>query len=306
MARLEQEELLKRIEEGKVKIIEALNNKRLKWTENAAIWFVNPANGGKDNYSTTQVCHAGLNGRYRDCTKGQAVVNVLMDGSGYATGRILPKEVELWFVDYILNRSPYQSTFIEKDAEKALETQVTVSTGEVPANLMSAGMVALRRLWEYTSVAHTAYDLVQAGVNEDLAYVLGHLITCGEGVTPDSSVDWKNCRAGHCSLNPAVMGFKELKNFLAHNVVTPRANYFDGGEYDGYDPMYGKANGTDIHGYVVRNFPYERYTDVAKVETNPFTRALAAPQADVVKYPLAIKVMAEWANEHLMEKINNA
>ncbi|MNQ96273.1 hypothetical protein D3C85_1118690 [compost metagenome] len=214
----------------------------------------------------------------------------------------------MWFVDYILNRSPYADTFITKDAKQALEQKYTVSDGNHPANLMAAGMVALRRLWEYTYVAAAAYDLAKAGVNEDLAFLLGHTVNVQSVPKDDSPTTWSACTAGHCSLTPS-MGWKAIKNFLDHKVVQPKELYSKGGGYMGYDGMYGECPyGAGFYKFVAGNFPYAKCKGgPATTNLNPFMAAKQAEYVDNrVPYSKAIEVMAEWAKTTLMGKINNA
>lgn len=291
------------IEEGRQKLI-----KGAKWKQNTTILFIkaNGELGVVDNH----VCHAVLrNGAY-----SKFVINGLNSGESYNanSGRYLPPETEHWFVDYILNRSPYQEIFIEKDAKKALETRTTIASTELPANIVAAGLVALRRLWEYNSVARTAHDLVLAGVNEDLAFYLGHCMQIEDHIKPDSTASWTACKAGHCSLDPACMGFKELKNFLKHKPKKLNDKMSSGARYGGYDGMYGECYDNNVQKYVRHNFPVHLYKDAPVVaSTNPFQAAKKAldPVAagkDTAPYAKAIEVMAEWAKTHLMEKINNA
>lgn len=296
-----------RTEAAAVELIERLDKGRLKWSENTAIVGVYEDERAKPYFSGTQVCHAGL----RSLEGCKRVVNALMSGEGYATGRVLYKEVELWFVDYILNRSPYAETFVTKDAEKALEQKYTVSSGDHPGNLMAAGMVALRRLWEYTYVAKATYDLAKAGVNEDLAFLMGHIVATGNNPGPDSAACWEGYSAGHCSLSPGHMDWKATKNFLAHKVTQPNPNFSAGGRYDNYDSLYsskkgGGADGETYRDFVKANFPYDKCIGKVGVSLNPFVKAMASKAADKAKYGKLIEVTAEWANTVLMEKINNA
>lgn len=290
-----------RTKEAADQLIEKLDGMRLKWSENSAIVGIHEEEGSKPTFSGTQVCHAGLSSLGR-CKR---VVSALMSGEGYATGRVLDKEVEWWFVDYILNRSAYAESFVTKDATVALEQKYTVSTGDVPGNLMAAGMVALRRLWEYTYVAKAAYDLAKAGVNEDLAFLLGHLISTADNPNDASATDWRACHAGHCSLRPSYMGWKEVQNFLAHKVTVPNALYSKGGAYRNYDGMYGMVYDDTYYTFVHNSFPYDKCKEQVAVNLNPF-QAACVGRANTVPYSAAIRVMAEWANTVLMEKINNA
>jgi hypothetical protein len=295
-------DLDKATDEAAKELILRLDNGRMQWRLNTAIVGVKAA--GNTHFSTNQSCHAGL-GNMAPCKR---VVNALMDGEGYDVGRVLDDEVELWFVDYILNRSAYAETFITKDAKLALEQRYTVSDGDHPANLMAAGMVALRRLWEYPYVAKAAYDLAQAGVNEDLAFLLGHLISTKSNPDARSNARWDSCHNGHCSVNPAVMGWKSVKNFLDHKVIQPKGLFSHGAGYMGYDAMYGERQGESYYKYVSANFPYDLCEDDGKgaPNLNPFQASINVVARNQVPYGKAIKVMAEWVKTTLMEKINNA
>lgn len=275
---------------------------------------------GDGEFSTVKnhVCHAFLDG-----IQGEILVNGLQTGEDYSNnpGRILPKKVELWFVDYMLNRSPYNQIFLEKDAVKALEEQMVVVNGNHPGNMVGAGLVALRRLWEYVYVAHSAYDLVQHGVNEDLAFFLGHMIQVGNDITPKAPACWAGCTNGHSSINPGIMGYKELKNFITHNPVKASPDlYSQGDTYRHYDGMYGSVA---VLGLSCRRGIQELYEEVLKGEdvvgksttsSNPFQASVkkeqealgAAPNKLTQPYAKAIEVMAKVAKDHLMEKINNA
>lgn len=280
------------------------------WKANASTTHLDE-NGVQGYAKYSNVCHNHMNNHgFKYVING---INHTGVGYNASNGRYLPAEVELWFVDYIINRSPYSETFISKDAVKCLADKVTLSSGDHPSNLMVAGLVALRRLWEYSMVARAAYDLAQAGVNEDLAFVLGHLISVESKVADDSEAGWTYCHSGHCSIDPSIMNFKVMKNFLAHKPQNLNPRWSEGkGRYDGYDRMYGEQYDKSISGYVLDNFPYHLYKDKAPpvvTNTNPFIAAKAKPAAgkrETAPYRKAIEVMAEWAKTHLMEKINDA
>lgn len=271
--------------------------------QNSACSYV--LKGGDIYVDSGSVCHSFLHGK-----KAKVLVNSLQTGEHYGEnpGRILPKETELWFVDYILNRSPYAKTFITKDAEEALEEGITVSSGDHPGNLVGGAVVALRRLWEHVYVAQAAFDLAKAGVNEDLAFLLGHCIQSPSKIADDTSVSWSACLNWHTSIDPGVMGFKAMKAFLDHEPTgLHKTNYVDSGSYNGYSNMFGVEGG--YSGYVSQQFPYNLCKDQPKVSaTNPFAASLPkkAGAARSAPYAKAIEVMAEWANTHLMEKIQNA
>lgn len=304
MVALKKEEidLEAKLEEAKSRLI-----KEAYWSENASGAFVYA--NGEICVKPGTVCHAFL-------SRGPDIVYIvtgLQDGEGYGEnpGRILAHEVEVWYLDYILNRSPYADTFITKDAEKALEERLVVSNTEHADSLTGGAIVALRRLWEHVYVARAAYDLVQAGLNEDLAFLLGHCIQAPSNIKPDTTVSWSACLNWHTSIDPNAMGFEAVKKFVDKNFKVTGASYYETGRYRGYSYMYGGNYNQSLHAYVKQQFPYElcKETVTAKSSNNPF---LAAKKVGPVgggktaPYAKAIEVMAEWAKTHLTEKINAA
>lgn len=304
---MEQEQLEKNIAEAMKK-----HAQHAKWKDNASTTHLDE-NGVEGFVKYSNVCHNHMNNHgFKYVINGINHTGVDYNGNN---GRFLPAEVELWFVDYIINRSPYSETFLSKDAAKCLEDKVTLSSGDHPSNLMVAGLVALRRLWEYSMVARAAYDLAQAGVNEDLAFVLGHLIGVESNISGDSLTTWDYCHSGHCSIDPSIMSFKIMKNFLAHKPEKLNPLWSAGkGRYDGYDAMYGTSYDSSIYNYVSAHWPHhlcEGKEAAVVITTNPFTAAKPRPakgrgKDKVAPYSKAIEVMAEWAKTHLMEKIQNA
>lgn len=287
------------IEEAKQKLL-----KSVRWGGNASGAFVQ--DDGCIHINAGTGCHSFL-------TQNSGVMYIitgLQEGSDYGDnpGRVLDKEVEVWFLDYILNRSPYADTFVTKDAEEALEERLVVSSTDHEGCLVGGAIVALRRLWEHVYVAHSAYDLVQAGVNEDLAFILGHCIQAPSEIESNTIVSWTADLNWHTSIDPSYMGFGAVKNFMQHKVLTKNGTYFNTGRYRGYSAMYGSGN-PSIFDYIHAKFPCHLYKDNKKVQgNNPF--AASKPKAiglgKTAPYSKAIEVMAEWAKTELMEKINNA
>lgn len=291
-----------KLEEAKARL-----SKEAYWSENASGAFVYES--GEIFVKPGTVCHAFL-------SKEPGIVYIvtgLQDGENYGDnpGRILAHEVEVWYLDYILNRSPYADTFVTKDAEKALEERLVVSNTEHAGKLTGGAIVALRRLWEHVYVARAAYDLVQAGLNEDLAFLLGHCIQAPSEINPNTTVNWSACLNWHTSIDPNAMNFEAVKRFMDKNFKVAGDSYYKTGSYRGYSYMYGENYNQSLHTYVSNQFPYNLCKEVvaAKTSNNPF---LAAKKVGVERdgktapYAKAIEVMAHWAKTHLMEKINAA
>lgn len=252
------------------------------------------------------VCHHFLAGY-----QAKFLINSIQEGSAYGEnpGRVLEPEVEHWFVDYLLNRSIYSEAFISKDAAVALEEEMVVMDGSKAGNLIGGAAVAMRRLWEHVYVARSAYDLAKQGVNEDLAFAIGHTIQAPSKITDKTEVMWSADLNWHTSLDPSSLGWKGLGNLLAHKFKATEA-YVKTGSYRNYSAMFSAGEGEGLTTIIRKGFPYEKCKgEVVAVSLNPFQEALKVEQkagGKSVTYKRAIEVMAEWANTYLMERIKNA
>lgn len=277
-----------------------------RWSQNAGAVFIDATGEISDYYGS--VCHHFLRGH-----KAKFIINGLQDGESYGDniGRILPKVVEVWYLDWLLNRSPYSDAFITKDAVKALEECIVVSSGDHPGNYVGGSIVSLRLLWEHTYVAQSAYDLHKAGVPEDLAFLLGHTIQVERKIKPESYTEWSANTSWHSSIDVGQMGFVGVKAFMQHKPTSLSDNlYVKSGQYSGYSALF-SSGGRSLWATVSQDFPYHLCVAAPppKVDTNPFQAAkkqIAAPRNHSVSYDKAIEVMAEWAKTHLMKEIDNA
>lgn len=275
-------------------MLDSLNKGDRKWTNTACVAIVFDE---KHTISTNQACHAGLQWSGWGGVGGGALaaVSALMKPQD---GNVLDEEEALMFLDWLLNRSPYSETFITKSAHEALRTKFIISDAFHPSNLMAAGQVASRRLWEYETVARVFCDLVKAGVNEDLAFYMGH---CYLGnFNRAGKVSWGGCRAGHCSLSTELFGKAELLAFMQHKVVNPNATYNENCNYLGYDKLYGckKPGELSIGSWVHQNinynaggvfekvnpFPPDVGADVGKCSYEHLIESFAAFQPTLFKY----------------------
>ena len=173
--------------------------------------------GKKKRTSFATVCHAALERKYEEHPEDRfAVVNGFqttyngMNGAGKWEDTSL--EDKALYLDWLFNRSPYASTFISKSAIRSLNYGFSVSDCATPSNLMAAGLVATRRMWEYPYILRVWVDLTKAGVNENLAYYLAHLASCK--VDGTGSLHWNYPVYGHCSIDSHTWGVDSVKNFI--------------------------------------------------------------------------------------------
>lgn len=273
----------RQIMKGREELITALNNSthHQAWSHMTGINIIYE---DSTHISSTTVCHAGLDRSYEHDDKGEgaiAVVSGLMKPRG---GRLLEEEEALIFLDWLLNESPYSSTFITKSAQEALHYKTIISSAFHPSNLMAAGLVASRRLWEWEQVVRVFVDLVKAGVNKDLAFYLGHIFS--GNFSREGNCNWSADTHGHCSMFPSKL---DLYNYLNHKVVYPNANYSENTAYSGYDEMYGDNHiGSWVHG----NFPYDGKKEVKAAF--PFPKDVGKGKAAQTDYKGLIEGMVDF------------
>lgn len=255
--------------------------------------------------STNQACHAGLQSLH---TGSVAVISGLQPKY---KGNLIDKEEGVAFLDWLLNRSPYSEVFVTKSAKDAIKNSCIIADSNYPSNLLAAGLVASRRLWEYSEIVIVWYDLVKAGMNEDLAYWVAHKAQCRSNRT--GNISFTGCQSGHCSMNPNLFDREALKAWLNHKVVNPNQTYSQSTHYNYYDRMYsnlGKLKGAgywmetpeDSIGYWLDNNFDPKKKD--GVNNNPFIKALPKVKG-ACKYADGIKAMAEFEKK-IMEEVNRA
>ena len=230
---------------GRDHLIKALNDGDKSWSGTAAVCAV--YEGGKPVISTNQACHYGM----RSFETGSiAVVSGLMKPHAH---KILDEDEALAFLDYLLNRSPYSEVFITKSAHEALLHKMIVGKSSSPSNLLAAGLVASRRLWEYAEVARVFVDLAKAGVDEDLAFYLAHIARAS--FDRSGNCDWGGFKNGHCSMNSGAFGKESMTNWLSHKPIRLNNPYSKDVSYNGYAEMFGRDGG--LSGWINNNFPYK-------------------------------------------------
>lgn len=116
-----------------------------------------------------QMCYGGL-------------ATLINDGSEYIVNNFqigqhryiaLTEKDRIFFLDYLMNESPFAECFIEHDAKWSIENGITYHKIEMPGNMVIAGLSAVREMWESYSVQGIYHfkKLVDAGCTKDFAWL---------------------------------------------------------------------------------------------------------------------------------------
>lgn len=162
---------------------------------------------GAVKYLVNDICHARI--RPYDLS-GRYVGVSLMVGAHSDKIRIRQSAEEealyLRAIDYILHRSPWSSIYINKDFKKNFGcVDLDVDRG---VNAVACAAIALRTCSEFESNNKVFCALVEAGVNEHVAYIIAH--SCmNKGV--DNNSGGHHVFSGACTLKSILSFFKTGK-----------------------------------------------------------------------------------------------
>lgn len=167
----------------------------------------------------------------------------------------LPKPERDKFFDYLLNRSPFKSAFLSKDTSKLEDDGIMVRL-DVPYNLAIAAGILTRAPWEWPGVVTTFINLVAAGLHEDRAFLVAHLV---RWVNAGGLV--RQITVGHTGININSMTADGVKNFLDHELPkrSRGPTYQEHRTYGGIDAMWNNKD--------VRDFPLKSVQQVCSTQT---------------------------------------
>lgn len=241
---------------------------------------------GKLTISGNVSCHSSL--YVSTAKKSLGVINCFVENYRQSHGpgkwSDTNDEEKIMFLDWLAKRSPYKGAFVNKSAKKMLKQGGALLTSEAPGNILGGACVSMRRLWEHSIVLQVWCDLVKAGVNENLAYVLGH---CAAG-SRSKGLNWGNFAGWHVAINSSSWTTGQVKNFVEGRLIGVTKKYSESGDYNGYSMNLFKAPG-DVLNFIHEEFPYKK----AQASSNPFHKAVSKGVVTMDYYD-AINAMADF------------
>jgi len=215
------------------------------------------------------------------------------------------------YLDYLMNRSPYQNAYLSKDADLCIQQDAIAITGHVPSNLMAGACVATRSIWERGGgLAYIFCELSERGVPEDVAFMLANTATISSS-DEGRTIRWNRPEEDHHPFSPLPFTWDCLKNFLTHTPAQPNSTWVESSNYRGLNKLflsYPEGQTNKKAGEVMRFIldGYAGKTDSATKNNNPFPRpAPPTPTTSGIfeKADVSIENMAKFAIEKLLPKI---
>lgn len=148
-------------------------------------------------------------------------------------------------IDWLVNRSPWASIFLDKDVARIYELGFVVDA-HAPSNLVGNGLVATRFYTEsyvsdWKNRAPINQEFLDMGFTETEAYLFTHLYA------PDKKslypVTYSRYSSGHAVLSSSNVGKEYYKNFLSGNPVNLSGSIRECGGYptDTLNATWGKS-----------------------------------------------------------------
>ncbi len=204
--------------------------------------------------------------------------------------------VAIGYYDWLLNRSPYASAFVTKDARKAhKKDRYVVMDVSVPANLLQGALVATRQTWEHNPVCYTQHKLTQLGVNESVAHLLGCLLRPTRSSPSNLTLSVQG--SGHFHIDVHYMSLEDCIRFTSNKPENLEKPYNQGGSVVGVHKMFlskdwMKRDNFSLSKYA-RQVANKAGAEGEKATTNPFAAAKRKETETVSAEKLAEYVIAE-------------
>lgn len=182
-------------------------------------------------------CYAYL----RTLSSGTIVIlNQMTEFSGVSPLKQSVKDCQKMFYSWLANRSPWKNAFISKDVDAVMDTGWMAVQTSQPANYVVGALITTRNMWETPNVMFGWVKLVEAGCDEDLAWIISH--SC-MGLLHENVLIQNHPYHGHISIGLEILYLPNLSNFLKGKIVCPLTLFKDNPNYMAINEMWGLAYG---------------------------------------------------------------
>lgn len=239
-----------------------------KESQNVTARYAFIYNNGKIVVSQNTACHHSVMSLGRDDKlKTQSIVTCI--NGPKAQDAHLTKEESVQFYDWLLNRSPYANAFVSKDADESFNKhKYAVMNVSAPANMLQGALITTRQPWEHHNVVKVFCKLVDRGVDENTAYILGSLFRESTG----DSLTYGMQMAGHFNLDLAVMKVADCISFVRNTPYKLTKPFNEGGEPMAVHDMF-IGKGKDSARNYAKKLVGLAGAKKGTLQTNPFAAA---------------------------------
>ena len=264
--------------------------------------------------SPNQACHAGLQNEYDGNYNCGSLATVSLIHDNEDLSYIEQRD----YLQWLLNDSCYAHCFVDKDAAYTLRRGFIITRTDVPSNILMGGLIASRRVSEYTHVAKMFNMLRRSGMQSaELAYLIAHHVN--SRTVRNNKGNLMDLNIGHTSVDISIMGKEAMNRFLDKTPFKINADYCDDWHYCGVDMAWCDADGDGYAGHFHEETPLTRiihsHIDYQEIEQgksskpvriglNPFPLDLIVPQGIMVCLDKLIDKLCEL-EQTIIKEIRN-
>lgn len=244
---------------------------------------------GKTEVCKNTACHHTVLDREGEAAKKFATI-VTMIGGHNGQKNNLTEEENLFYYDWLLNRSPWALAFTTKDtAEAYKQTRYVRMNLAAPGNMVQGALIATRQPWEHHHVIKTFKLLADKGVPENTAFLLGCMFRQVEKdvLTPSFQ------GGGHFPIEINYMRKIDCLSFINNTPPMLNEAYNEGGPARGVHDMF-------VHRDIKRERDEVSMTDYAR----QVAKKAGAAKGKLVTNPFAAAKKVESRNVEVDDLVN--
>ncbi len=190
---------------------------------------------------TDQPCYVGLSRYSTDNTEAEYIYCAFNHRRAGQCG--IPKKTQTFYLEWLLNSSPWSRCYETKCAKEASKYGVVVNTG-FSTQEMQWAMVAYRNVFEHPMFCVAFKHLMSNGCEPTLSYLVAH--SCAPTKSPlriTGHVKEGDLYYSHCPINPVVT--KGMYQNMLNKNVHFTSPYKESKRYVGVAKLYGIPKGTE-------------------------------------------------------------
>jgi len=176
-------------------------------------------------------CHAGLR---RAGENIDYVVDIVYPVKS-AKSALQTDEMRIAYMDFIMNCKAYEGVIVNRNAKYCFHQGYVVANTDVPSNQLASCLFSLRMGNERPEMIKVWWELVQIGVDKDIAYIFAHSINILEG-----DVFFKGyVESHHIGINTGKMGVGGVYNFIDGVLEGANEDFYEATDYNSVNALFG-------------------------------------------------------------------
>lgn len=164
---------------------------------------------------------------------------------------LVPQADAEMFIEWLVQRSPYQEAFITKDVKDILKYGYVCRT-DLPNTFVAGALIASRFITEsYNDSIVKRFKVfkkfTEAGISETEAFLFAHSFVLNNKAGGRWEVEVSNLSSGHAAIDLGGRGLTYAKNFLNANIADKRGTFKERMGYEsGIFSVWGESESKNL------------------------------------------------------------